>query len=565
MRMRNSTLILTAAVVAATASANAQTKGFGMHRRAVQSVVMNSRQPAIVAMPGVNDTFVPAKGIAPGTQGGTRAAQARATMQRLKAQVMKSRKTAAPKWASAKETSYMLSEDGTQWEFDLQNTYRYDADGRVSSIYTDGTDTDDDGNPVKTHSRTDITYTDDGRMLDQTLYSSDDGSEYAPVQRLSRTYDTVQPSLYTFMGYYAWDADNGTWAMTNQANRYSYTRDAYNNIVAATISAPYFGEWDDVRRVTNTVDPATKQINSFKYETYGYDGNGLAWSEDQYFTDMKWKQTNGQVVLEYEEDPSHNWFNGGNYLQSATMSATGADGKPATWGSISVTYDDNGGYTEKRTYVYSKVYNGTVYKLDCKSVYTVSMTDDNGSFEIEETDMGDYDGDGVFTAAELDYHGIERVTYDAHGNLVSDLVYCMPDKESGNGDREAPAARTLTSGTGSDTDVIDATDALEYKGLVLMEGGLNIYQYDASHGDAEKQFITYDFDGEASFVPHNKVVVDEYTDLSATGISGVAQTAGQPSAVYTLEGVRVNAAPSQTLRGAYIVKDGGSVKKIMVK
>lgn len=555
--MKNSTLIMTAVMAVASTAVKAQSLTLPMHKRAVRSLVMKPQASPIVSMPGVKSTFSPAKGLTPGA--GSRKAQARATMQRLKARAMKARAAAAEKvWASAEETSYMLNEDGNGWDFDSQNTYKYDANGRVATVYAQGNETGDDGVTSMSFTRTDISYTDDGRTLDQTLsVSSDGGDSYTPSQRLSRTYDEVAPWLHTFMGYYTWNADESTWEVSSQANKYSYTRDADNNITGAIFSAPYQGEWEAVRRITNTVDPATKQIKSFRYESYGYDDNGdLTWAEDQYLTDIKWKETNGQVASEYEEDPSQNWFNNGNYLLSATVSSTGTDGTVSDMGAISVTYDANGGYTETKTYVYSEEYEGTTYSADCKDEYRVTVTDEaTGSFEIEYKSWADYDGDGVFTGDEMDYHEIEVVAYDAHGNLTRDLGYDMPEDEGGDGD-----ATPI-----SDTDAIDATATLTYKGLVLVQGGLNVFQYDAGHGNAMKQQISYDFDGESSFVPQNKIVVDEYVDLATTAVKGVTAGEAGATAVYTLEGVKVGTSLDTVPRGTYIVKSGAGVRKVAKK
>ena len=60
------------------------------------------------------------------------------------------------------------------------------------------------------------------------------------------------------------------------------------------ISQPYQGEWETIVRSTNTIDPATKQVNSFKYEKLDYnDFDELEWEVDQYYKNLKWKETNG--------------------------------------------------------------------------------------------------------------------------------------------------------------------------------------------------------------------------------------------------------------------------------
>lgn len=577
---------MAAVMAVASTAVKAQSLTLPMHKRAAQSVVMKPQAKAIITMPGVKSSFRPVKGLALDmkgglVKGGQRKALARATMQRLKARAMKAREAEdETTWGPAKDTSYMINEDGDGWDFDSQNTYQYNSDGLVGTIYTLTNETNDNGVTSKSYTRTDMTYTDDGRTLDQTLYTSLDGKEYTAYQRLSRTYDEVMPSFYTFMGYYMWDELQGVWEMSDQANKYSYTRDADDNITSALIAAPYQGEWENVRRVTNTINPATKQIDSFKYEAYGYDDDmNLSWSEDQYFTGIKWVETNGQVASEYEEDPSKNWMNDGNVLQSATLSATGAGGQVTGTGAISLTYDADGGYAETKTYIYQDEYDGQQYTLDCKDLYTVTMLDDNGSFEIEYQSWGDYDGDGTFTDDELDYHQIEVVVYDDNENLVGDLGYDMPEEEGGDegwDDYSAGAAVAKVKAAAvvddddvtpiSDTDPIDATQAMTYKGLELVQGGMNVMKYDAEHNGAVKQQVSYDFDGVGSFLPQNKIVVDEYADLEAAGIKDVPSAdAAAGAAVYTLEGVKVGSSLNEAPHGTYIVKNGASVKKVVKK
>ena len=394
--MKNSTLILSAVMAVTATAVKAQALQVpALKRTHPASLVMKADKPALKLAPGVKAKAMPADALSRSLAARTAGASAR--LQQLRARAVKkaARSAETPKvWASAQETAYVMDEDTEQWTVDTQNKYEYNDKALVARVYSTGSSTDDSGNAETTYLRTDYNYDADGRQTEQILYSSLDGTDYTASTKLVRSYDPVQPTLYTFFGYYSWNELQGKWELTSQANKYTYTRDADNNIVKMVISAPYQGQWEDIHRCTNTVDPATKQINTFLYEKQAYDENdNLYWETDQHYTDLKWEKTNGQVGSEYENDPSTNWMVDGNYLKSATVCST-TDGTPE--GAINIVYGTGGSYTETKTYVYKEDYMGQTYTLNCKDVFDVTYTDGNGSFNLEYKSWGDYAGDGNY-------------------------------------------------------------------------------------------------------------------------------------------------------------------------
>ena len=563
--MKNSTLLMAAlmAVTASAVKAQALTTTLKQKLGAKHaSVVMKPNAPAIYTLPGT-------KGLTTSRFANNDILTARrtATMQRLKACAMKKARAPADAkvWLPSQQTSYVINEDTGDWDLDTKYSFKYNDKAQMCQQFQESTSTEG-GITSKEYYRVDLTYDNNGKWNKQEVYSSLDGTEYTGYKKTERTYDAIQPNLLTYYALSSWNELSKKWELTSQANKYVYTRDADNNILSMEISQPYQGEWETIVRSTNTIDPATKQVNSFKYEKLDYnDFDELEWEVDQYYKNLKWKETNGQVAKEYESDPQTNWMSYGNYLLSATIcDETGADN-----GTLTLTYTPDGGYDENKVYTFNDIEdNGQPYSVLCKEQYTVTYTDDNGSFDIEYKLYGDFDGDEKFTADEIASAFVEVVKYDEHDNLTADLGYEMPEPEGGDegddDDYDSYAKQSVFDVTApaTDTENIDATNMLTYKGYPLTQGGLTIFTYDAAHNGAEAKQVSYEYDMASFFMPVSKIETTAYIDVTTAGIHNITSASNAAPAVYTLQGIKVGTSLDKAPRGTYIVKSGDKVVKV---
>lgn len=565
--MKNSTLLM-AALMAVTASAvKAQALNTTLkHKLGAKhaSVVMKPNAPAIYTLPGTKSLTTSRF-----ANNDILTARRTATMQRLKARAMKKARAAADAkvWVPTEQTSYVINEDTGDWDLDTKYSFKYNDKAQMCQQFQESTSTEG-GITKKEYYRVDLTYDNNGKWNKQEVYNSLDGTEYTGYQKTERTYDAIQPNLLTYYAISSWNELSKKWELSSQANKYVYTRDADNNILSMEISQPYQGEWEAIVRSTNTIDPATKQVNSFKYEKLDYnDFSELEWVVDQYYKNLKWKETNGQVAKEYESDPQTNWMSYGNYLLSATIcDETGADN-----GTLTLTYTPDGGYDENKVYTFNDIDDdGQPYSILCKEQYTVTYTDDNGSFDIEYKLYGDFDGDEKFTADEIASAFVEVVKYDEHDNLTADLGYEMPEDEGGDegdgddDDYDSYAKQSVFDVTApaTDTENIDATNMLTYKGYPLTQGGLTIFTYDAAHNGAEAKQVSYEYDMASFFIPVGKIETTAYADVTTAGIHNVTSASNAAPAVYTLQGIKVGTSLDKAPRGTYIVKSGDKVVKV---
>ena len=563
--MKNSTLLM-AALMAVTASAvKAQALNTTLkHKLGAKhaSVVMKPNAPAIYTLPGTKSLTTSRF-----ANNDILTARRTATMQRLKARAMKKARAAADAkvWLPSEQTSYVINEDTGDWDLDTKYSFKYNDKAQMCQQFQESTSTEG-GITNKEYYRVDLTYDNNGKWNKQEVYNSLDGTEYTGYQKTERTYDAIQPNLLTYYAISSWNELSKKWELTSQANKYVYTRDADNNILKMEISQPYQGEWETIVRSTNTIDPATKQVNSFKYEKLDYnDFSELEWVVDQYYKNLKWKETNGQVAKEYESDPQTNWMSYGNYLLSATIcDETGADN-----GTLTLTYTPDGGYDENQVYTFNDIDDdGQPYSILCKEQYTVTYTDDNGSFDIEYKLYGDFDGDEKFTDDEIASAFVEVVKYDEHDNLTADLGYEMPEPEGGDegddDDYDSYAKQSVFDVTApaTDTENIDATNMLTYKGYPLTQGGLTIFTYDAAHNGAEAKQVSYEYDMASFFIPVGKIETTAYADVTTAGIHNITSASNAAPAVYTLQGIKVGTSLDKAPRGTYIVKSGDKVVKV---
>lgn len=264
--MKTFTIIFASAIMLG--GLNAQAQGSAKHKRVLGSF-FSKPQPSLV----LNSSLVrkSAVGLAP-----VRLASSAAKSQFLPKQ----------------ETLYEY--DGEGWNKMGEYAYTYDADGNITSIK----DVSEDG-----VSLTERTKSDDGLVSTEINKVSEDGGQsYVNTSKLVQRYDPVVTNLVVEKTRYAWNEDANDWEATTDAYRRDIKRDADNNIVGLNISVPYVGSYDVIQKYTNTVDPETKQIATYRFEELSYDDNfEPMWQTSEYLTNLKWKETNGQIVSQYDE------------------------------------------------------------------------------------------------------------------------------------------------------------------------------------------------------------------------------------------------------------------------
>lgn len=410
-------------------------------------------------------------------------------------------KAATEQYLPKQESLYEYDAESGKWL--LSGVYQYEYDKNGNELKQ--TENIDGNITVKetTLSDDELTETEVERA------SEDNGKTYVNIGKKVQVYDPIAKGLVVEKQRYEWDEAANDWAATTDAFKREITRDEKNNVLTLQILVPYEGKYDATERYTNTVDPETGNIVSYKYETLAYDENfQLTWDTEESITGITWEKTNGQLVSQYDE-----WMQWGNYLKTAKLTDYEGD-EPLDFCNISVDYKGDGGYKE-------------VFEYTDEPELTVTektMTDNNGSYTIETKTT--YTEDGVETIEDWIKEVLE---YDAHGNLTFNEIYFLDE-----------------SGT-----------ALE-----LVAGQKIEYTYDATHGDALKELVESEYDYTTQqYEPAMRVVVDEFVDITA-GINRVNSNNAAEIAVYNLQGMRV---PSTSLtgKGIYIVKNGDKTVKIM--
>lgn len=479
MLMKTFTIIFASAIMLG--GLNAQAQGTAKHKRVLGSF-FSKPQPSLV----LNSSLVrkSAAGLAP-----VRLASSAGKSQFLPKQ----------------ETLYEY--DGEGWNKMGEYAYTYDADGNITSIK----DVSEDG-----VSLTERTKSDDGLVSTEINKVSEDGGQsYVNTSKLVQRYDPVVTNLVVEKTRYAWNEDANDWEATTDAYRRDIKRDADNNIVGLNISVPYVGSYDVIQKYTNTVDPETKQIATYRFEELGYDDNfEPMWQTSEYLTNLKWKETNGQIVSQYDE-----WMQWGNKLLSGNLSYE-ENGETQNFGSINVEYAEDGGYKEVFDYT---------DELE-RTTTTKTIDDANGSYTMEQKTLVDLNGDMVLTDDEVSDWTKEVLKYDSHKNLVEDEYYML--------DEDGAA-------------------------LMKVEGNKTEYKYDAAYGDAVRETVVseYDFDMQ-DYMPTTKIVVDSYYDMT-DGINNVSKGSVAEASVYNLQGMKLNASELAGGKGLYIVKKGNKTIKIV--
>ena len=263
------------------------------------------------------------------------------------------------------------------------------------------------------------------------------------------------------------------------------------------------------------------------------------------FTNLKWHKFNGQILQPLNYDQSLIPY---NFLYTQDRFNQPTDGE-FSGQTFHIDYDEHG-FT-KAVYV-TDTLGGNALMMN---VYVRKVEDDLS----ERHDLRfyyDFDGDGgideekelyrimckqvrpdgqVVLQELMDGSGyfVNSLSYDEYGNLIS---YSYMEEQDGN--------------------------------FVLKKGYEDSYVYDNSNGTVlECERSVYDAE-KSVFVPQSKVVYSDYVRYASTGISEAGDAADAqsgPTRVYDLQGRCVGATVKGLPAGVYVVKQGKTTSKVIVR
>lgn len=263
------------------------------------------------------------------------------------------------------------------------------------------------------------------------------------------------------------------------------------------------------------------------------------------FTNLKWHKFNGQILQPLNYDQSLIPY---NFLYTQDRFNQPTDGE-FSGQTFHIDYDEHG-FT-KAVYV-TDTLGGNALMMN---VYVRKVEDDLS----ERHDLRfyyDFDGDGgideekelyrimckqvrpdgqVVLQELMDGSGyfVNSLSYDEYGNLIS---YSYMEEQDGN--------------------------------FVLKKGYEDSYVYDNSNGTVlEHERSVYNAEN-GVFVPQSKVVYSDYVRYASTGISEAGDAADAqsgPTRVYDLQGRCVGATVKGLPAGVYVVKQGKTTSKVIVR
>lgn len=466
--MRNFTYVIVSAALALSATAQAQSP-------AVPASVSQHLKAAMSRMASTQ------KAVKAATQMGKAKAPRRAA-------------TAADLWLPTHDVEY--SYDEGDWSKEAENTYTYDASGNTLSQvqYSYGE-----------YTKLVNTYNSNGQVVEQHMYSSEDGTNYTELVKRSQTYDD-RTGVVTMYDGYTFDIDENTWTRSNGANKLEIVRNADGNITSCTSYTINDDKenWDEAYKLEYTYPAGSNAPTTC---TYTEDGVTVTYSN------MVWTKCNGQLTSDLSED----WVTGDNLLASAHMAY---DEEGSYEYDITAEADANGDFRY--------LIKVTGYKYLLMVLYK-KTTDANGSFKMGQSTYFNQMGGNV--------------TYDDR-YLYSEDMYTIC-----NMDAQGNVTLQEEYEADEDTGAPSLTDGVKYE-----------YKYEGSHGEMTES-VQYLYDGSSAYEPYMKAVYSDFANVSNTdGVHGVTGTAKGATEYYNLQGMKVN---PDTQKGVYIMKRNGKTMKVL--
>lgn len=385
-------------------------------------------------------------------------------------------------------------------EWFQEGGYTYDYDKRGNVLRVDY------GDEIS-FTTTICTYDDNDMPLSQVVTNTEDGITTNSSKR-DIVYDNFVTSVITESYSYMWMETDWTQVSDGHSYKRNITRNDKGLITGVEILTYFNGEYMLQHRTTITYNE-DGLAETCKYEELGMASDGSFVMNERYtVSDMQWYTTDGQILV---LDDLSAFFVGNNRLKKGTVTSNGE-----VTGYIEATYEENGDYTY--------VYNYTTAPVATET-YTHTVTDANGSYVMTCTALEDANEDGLLTDDELAYESSTTVTKDRYGRIIEE----------------------------SATEFGELAFAAKYD-----------FTYSDEYGSYPTEQVYSEYDIEmGEYVPFLKIVGKDFYDVA--GIGNVeSDVAGETeTAIYNLQGIRMNAMEETLPAGMYIINRAGKVSKIM--
>ncbi len=403
------------------------------------------------------------------------------------------------------------------WVMDEESTYTRDDQGRELSVVT--------SNGFSRISK----YDEKGRCCEE--YTAQDDTLFT---KSFLFFDTVKENFSTGYMSYSRRNEKEEWNF-ERGYQWEIQRDERGNVkdtyyADKTSSDSLVGHFLSLQYDSVTWQPTTILVGV---------ENGTV------FTNLKWHKFNGQILLPLNYDQSLIPY---SFLYTQDRFNQPTDGE-VSGQKFHIDYDEHG-FT-KAVFV-TDTLGGNAMMMN---VYKRKV-EDNLSERHELSFYYDFDGDGSIDEEKELYrfmgkqvrpdgkvtlqelvdasgYSVNSFSYDEYGNLIS---YSYMEEQDGN--------------------------------FVLKKGYEDSYVYDNSNGTVlEHERSVYNAEN-GVFVPQSKVVYSDYVRYASTGISEAGDAADAqsgPTRVYDLQGRCVGATVKGLPAGVYVVKQGKTTSKVIVR
>lgn len=360
--------------------------------------------------------------------------------------------------------------------------------------------------------------------------------------RTENTYgDEALEGLVTKTTTYTWDAASAAWANPTVMMQLELEKDKKDRVTKETVYAYN----DDTKKLEKTTEInfgysfATGKMNSLSTTIQSVDENGNPTEMEVKVTILKWYKYNADKLFQLSLDNMGTDLlsNKENMIESATITMNIMN-MPIT-GTLNGKYSDTeSSVTLRLPFMGNDLLNMT---------FTSALTDSYGS---------------NLTTLLMNVMGNEMLnaTIKNTNNEHGDCIKTETSGTSSLDDNTLP--QDADNGTGGIGDLLD--------GLDLNQTMTYDYEYTTLAGNkVMKQSMTTNLIDKASgeATPTTKITYDQYTDYvsGTTGIKGTRDNATECgiSAIYDINGTRVDNYPSATEKGVYIVKKAGKSIKVM--